>query len=155
MFGDADALLFGDADALLAMMLKEALRCLASPGCFSRKPNNLGLGVNPHQGGPRPRSRTPGPATMRHFLGGLGDVLRLGALLALTHLVGDLLSLLEVSEPAALYSGEVHQEVLAPLVGGYEAVALLLVEPLHRALGHFWDPPFSAGFSGRGEPSFD
>ena len=89
--------MLGDADALLAMTPKEALRCLASPGYFSRKLNNLGLGVNPHQGGPRPRSRTPGPATMRHFLGGLGDVLCLQqSLPALGSLVAHLIALFRV-----------------------------------------------------------
>ena len=41
----------------------------------------------------------------------------LRTLLALAHLVADLLSLLEGLEPAVLYSGEVHEEVLAPSSG--------------------------------------
>jgi hypothetical protein len=43
--------------------------------------------------------------------------LGLRTLLALAHLVGDLLALLEGFEPAAHYSGEVHEEVLAPSSG--------------------------------------
>jgi hypothetical protein len=37
----------------------------------------------------------------------------------------------------------VNEEILATLVGGDEAVALLVVEPLYRSLGHIWSPPFS------------
>src|SRR3712207_6438665 len=88
--------------------------------------------------------RDPGPigAYRALALSSLGDVLGLRSLLALAHLVGDLLSLLEVPEPAALYGGEVHEEVLAPVVGGYEPVALVLAEPLDRSLGHAFSPTF-------------
>src|SRR3712207_1979961 len=93
--------------------------------------------------------RDPGPigAYRALALSSLGDVLGLRSLLALAHLVGDLLSLLEVPEPAALYGGEVHEEVLAPVVGGYEPVALVLAEPLDRSLRHALPPSrcFPAG----------
>jgi hypothetical protein len=72
----------------------------------------------------------------------LGDVLGLRTLLALTHLVGDLLSLLEAPEPATLYGGEVHEEVLTPVIGSNEPVALVLVEPLNCSLGHKLAPTF-------------
>src|SRR3712207_434997 len=88
--------------------------------------------------------RDPGPigAYRALALSSLGDVLGLRTLLALAYLVGDLLSLLKVPEPAALYSGEVHEEVLAPVVGGYEPVALILAEPLNSSLGHAFAPTF-------------
>ncbi len=60
----------------------------------------------------------------------------LRTLLALAHLVADLLSLLEGLEPAALYSGEVHEYVLASIVWRDEAVAFVLRKPLYRSLGH-------------------
>jgi hypothetical protein len=71
-----------------------------------------------------------------------GDVLRLHALLALGSLVGDLLAFFEGPEPAACYPAEVHEEVFATLIGGDEAVALLVVEPLDRSLGHIPKPAF-------------
>ena len=46
-----------------------------------------------------------------------GDVLRLHALLALGRLVGDLLALFEGLEPAATYSGVVHEVDLTRLHG--------------------------------------
>jgi hypothetical protein len=64
---------------------------------------------------------------------GLGDVLRLQALPAFGYLVADLLALVEGLEPAALYAGVVDEEILAPLIRGDEAVALLLAEPLYRS----------------------
>src|SRR3712207_1339865 len=84
---------------------------------------------------------------MRLLVGSLagldpGDVLRLHALPALGRLVGDLLALLEGLEAGALYAVVVHEEVRASVVRGDKAVALLVAEPLHRSLGHFWDPPF-------------
>src|SRR5829696_2917200 len=70
------------------------------------------------------------------------DVLRLHPLLALRRLVGDLRALLQGPEPVAGYPGVVHEEVLATLVRGDKAVALLVVEPLHRSLGHILKPAF-------------
>src|SRR3712207_5774818 len=64
----------------------------------------------------------------------LGDVLRLGTLLTLANLVGHLLAFLEVPKPFARNGGEVYEYVLAPVVWGDEAVALILTEPLHRSL---------------------
>src|SRR5829696_5440503 len=72
-----------------------------------------------------------------------GDVLRLHTLPALGRLVAHLGALLEGLEPGALYTVVVHEEVLAPVVRGDKAVALLVAEPLHCSLGHFWDLPFS------------
>src|ERR671913_1808858 len=74
-----------------------------------------------------------------------GDVVRLHALLALGSLVGDLGTLIEALEAVADYTRMVHEEVLAALVGGDEAVAFIVVEPLYRSLGHIWSPPFSVG----------
>jgi hypothetical protein len=73
----------------------------------------------------------------------LGDVLRLGTLPALAHLVAHLLAFLQAPEPGALDAGVVDEEVLTPFVGDYETVALVLAEPLHRALlGHAPTTPF-------------
>lgn len=57
------------------------------------------------------------------------DLVRLHSLLALDGLKGDLLTLLQRSEAGALDGAEVDEEVGAVL-GGDEAVALLIVEPL-------------------------
>src|SRR5215207_10866979 len=74
-----------------------------------------------------------------------GDVIRLHALLALGSLVGDLGTLLKALEAVTRYARVVHEEVLATLIRGDEAVALLVTEPLYRSLGHIWSPPFSVG----------
>ncbi len=71
-----------------------------------------------------------------------GDVLGLHALSALGRLVGDLLAFFEGLEPAARYPAEVHEKVLASVVGHDEAVALVAVEPLDRSLGHVPEPAF-------------
>src|SRR5215207_10916267 len=71
-----------------------------------------------------------------------GDVIRLHALLALGSLIGDLGALIEALEAVAGYTRVVHEEIITALVGGDEAVALLVVEPLYRSLGHIWSPPF-------------
>jgi hypothetical protein len=36
----------------------------------------------------------------------------------------------------------VHEEVIASVVGGDKAVALLVAEPLDRSLGHVQEPAF-------------
>src|SRR5215211_5755065 len=74
-----------------------------------------------------------------------GDVIRLHALLALSSLVRDLGALIEALEAVTRYTAEVNEEVLATLIRGDEAVALIVVEPLYRSLGHGWSPPFSVG----------
>src|SRR5215211_1115618 len=74
-----------------------------------------------------------------------GDVIRLHALLALSSLVGDLGTLVEALVAVAGYTRMVHEEILATLVRSDEAVALLVIEPLYRSLGHFWNPPFFSG----------
>jgi hypothetical protein len=68
---------------------------------------------------------------------GLANVLRLHALLpALGRLVGDLLALVEGLVPLARYPTVVHEDVFTPVVRGDETVALLIVEPFDRSLGH-------------------
>src|SRR5215213_11499103 len=74
-----------------------------------------------------------------------GDVLRLHALTSLGRLVGDLGALLEALVAPTRYAVVVHEEVLATLLRGDEAVALLVGEPLYRSLGHVWSPPFCLG----------
>src|SRR5215210_4899133 len=51
-------------------------------------------------------------------------------------LVAHPLPLLEATKPHALYAGVVHEDLLAALVGLYEAVAFLFGKPLHRSPGH-------------------
>jgi hypothetical protein len=55
-----------------------------------------------------------------------GDVIRLHALLALGSLIRDLGALLKALEAVAGYTAVVHEEVLATLIRGDEAVALLV-----------------------------
>src|SRR5919199_2679990 len=70
------------------------------------------------------------------------DVLRLHALAPLGRLVRHLGALVEGLEALARYARVVHEEVLAPVVRGDEAVALLVTEPLYRSLGHIPEPAF-------------
>src|SRR5580704_17169684 len=63
------------------------------------------------------------------------DVLRLGPLLALDDVELDLLSLREAAAAVTGDRAEMHEHVRAALYGD-EAVALVVVEPLHRALRH-------------------
>src|SRR4028119_2333194 len=75
------------------------------------------------------------------MLGG-GDVRRLHPLTSLGRLVGDLGTLVEGLEALAGYAGVVHEEILAPIIRGDKAVALLVAEPLHCSLGHNQAPTF-------------
>jgi hypothetical protein len=59
------------------------------------------------------------------------DVFSLRALLALADVKLDLLTFLELPEPAALDRREVDEAILAAVVRRYETVTLLCVEPLH------------------------
>jgi len=74
-----------------------------------------------------------------------GDVISLHALLASGSLVRDLGVLIEVLEAVTCYTRMVNEEILTALVGGDEAVAFIVVEPLYRSLGHVWSPLFSVG----------
>src|SRR5215218_635129 len=71
-----------------------------------------------------------------------GDVVRLHTPTPLGCLVGDLGALVEALEAAAGYARMLHEDVLATLVRGDEAVAFMVIEPLYRSLGHVWSPPF-------------
>src|SRR5215203_4012100 len=70
------------------------------------------------------------------------NVLRLHSLTPLGRLVRHLGALVESLEALACYARVVHEEVLAPVVGGDEAVALLVAETLYRSLGHIPEPTF-------------
>src|SRR5262249_17470389 len=98
---------------------------------------------------PRTRAREPlneegrrafGPAASRRIrfdpLGDRADVGPLRALLALGHLVLDLLVLLEVPVAVTDDRAEVHENVVATVVLGDESEALLGVEPLHGSCAH-------------------
>src|SRR5215207_4312821 len=74
-----------------------------------------------------------------------GDVIRLQTFPALGSLVGDLGTLIEALEAVTHYTAVVDEDVLATLIGGDEAVAFIVVEPLDRSLGHTWSPPFFTG----------
>src|SRR4028119_493571 len=73
---------------------------------------------------------------------GRGDVVRLHALLTAGRLEGDLGPLVEGLEPLARYPAVMDEEVVATLVRGDKAVALIVVEPLNRSLGHMLEPAF-------------
>src|ERR671910_3254986 len=60
----------------------------------------------------------------------------LGALRAFAELVLDLRALRERTESVALDGGEVDERVLAAIIGGDEAEALLVAEPLHDSGWH-------------------
>jgi hypothetical protein len=74
-----------------------------------------------------------------------GDVVRLHTPTPLGRLVGDLGALVKALEAAAGYARMLHEDVLATLVGGDEAVAFIVIELLYCSLGHVWSPPFSLG----------
>src|SRR5215207_8383190 len=69
------------------------------------------------------------------------DVRRVRALGALLGVVGDLGALGERLEAAALDGGVVDEQVLALVVRGDEAEALLVAEPLHGSGCHLLAPP--------------
>src|ERR671921_731488 len=52
------------------------------------------------------------------------------------HLIGDLLTLREAAQAGALNRADVDEHVLAARVRLNEAIALLVVEPLHRSRCH-------------------
>src|ERR671917_1467032 len=70
-------------------------------------------------------------------------VLCLQAFPALGHLVGHLVAFLEGLEPVPGYARVVHEDVLAPIIRAYKAVALLVAEPLDRS---FWGHAFAPAF---------
>src|ERR671912_121062 len=57
----------------------------------------------------------------------------------------DVVPLVEAFEAVTCYTAVVNEEITTALVGGDEAVAFIVVEPLYRSLGHVWSPPFSVG----------
>src|SRR5688500_3275868 len=81
------------------------------------------------------------PAERRVGLDGL-DVRRVRALGAVLGVVGDLRALGQRLEAAALDGGVVDEEVLALVVRGDEAEALLVAEPLHGSGCHCDAPPW-------------
>jgi hypothetical protein len=66
----------------------------------------------------------------------LDDVGGLGTFLALGHIEGDALILLEGAEPSILDGGVVNEEIGTAFVGCNEAETLFRVEPLYGALSH-------------------
>ncbi|MBP1771648.1 MAG: hypothetical protein H6P99_811 [Holophagaceae bacterium] len=66
----------------------------------------------------------------------LGDVGRLRALLALTHLETDALILVQGAETRGLDRGVMHEQVRTSIIGGDESETLFGVEPLDGALSH-------------------
>src|SRR5918999_2254418 len=85
----------------------------------------------------------PGRRVRLLLFSGGRDVDRLHTLPTLGLLEGYAGTLIEGLEPAALYAGEVDEEILAPIIRRDEAVALLVAEPLDRSfLGHALAPTF-------------
>src|SRR2546421_5881504 len=76
------------------------------------------------------------PGAVRRVASDLRDVYRLRALVARLLVVGDLRVLLERLEAAPVDACVMDEEVSVALVGGDEAVALLVVEPLHGSGRH-------------------
>ena len=72
-----------------------------------------------------PTATTASAAIERH------DILSLGSLLALSDFEFHFLAFFQFAEPASLNSGEVHETILAPVIGCDESVPLFCVEPLH------------------------
>src|SRR5918997_5160982 len=72
---------------------------------------------------------------MPGFSGGR-NIYRLRSLLSLGCLEGHEGAFFKSLEPATLYPRVVDEKVLATVVWGDKAVALLVVEPLYRSLGH-------------------
>src|SRR3954453_12671773 len=68
----------------------------------------------------------------------LRDVDRVGALGPALGLVAHLRALRQRTEAVAVDGGVMDEEVLAPVVGGDEAEALLVAEPLDGSGGHCW-----------------
>src|SRR5919112_2654162 len=105
-----------------------------------RQPN--GISLAPLTRRPRHPEGYPGPlptyAAIDRQSGWLDprDVIRLHALLTLGRLVGYLGALVEGLVAVTRYTAVVHEEVLATLVRSDKAVALIIVEPLYRSLGH-------------------
>src|SRR5439155_11720958 len=81
------------------------------------------------------RARGVGRSSCRSWLDELdvGGVRALGALLGL---VGHLRTLGEGAEAVGLDRAEVHEQILAAVIGRDEAVALVVVEPLDGSVGH-------------------
>src|SRR5215213_7147411 len=75
-------------------------------------------------------------STLPTPLSGRRYVYRLQSLLPLGRLEGHAGAFFEGLEPATLYPRVVDEKVLATIVGGDEAVALLVGKPLYRSLGH-------------------
>src|SRR5215216_4566762 len=85
----------------------------------------------------------------------VSDVLCLHPLPALGRLVGHLGALFERLEPFARYACVVNEEILAPIIRGDKAVALLVAEPLNRSLGHIPEPTFHVpGLPANKKPPF-
>src|SRR5438046_818251 len=92
-------------------------------------------------GAPNPRcmagSREPAPSEE-------GDVFGLKSFLAVDHLDPDPLARIEGVDAAAAQRGDVNEHVLAAAVGRNEAVALIGLEPLHRAFHGLGGPGATA-----------
>src|SRR5829696_9589006 len=88
--------------------------------------------------------------------GALRDICRLQTFPALGHLVGHLLALFEGLKSTACYPRVVHEYIFATVFWRDEAIALLVVEPLDRSLGHVLKNPafLFLGFSARDKDRF-
>src|SRR5258708_14582976 len=60
-------------------------------------------------------------------------------------LIAHLCTLIECAEPSFLDRGDVHEHILAAVIGLNESIALCRVEPLHRSGSHLGRSPFPLG----------
>ncbi len=112
-------------------------RCLRPTVRRSPRATRSPPGTGPE---PIPRARTgnraaPGKVTRTDASADDPDVLRLGSLLALPDVELDLLPFLKTPVAATGDRAEMYENIRTALDGN-EAVALVAVEPLHRALRH-------------------
>src|SRR5713226_6950883 len=77
---------------------------------------------------------SPDPQILRRSLPLVGHFL-------ITHLC----TLIECAEPSFFDRGDVHEHILAAVIGLNESLALCCVEPLHRASRHLGRLPYPIG----------
>src|ERR1700716_1434200 len=102
----------------------------------------LGLQIPGAASRARPPSARAGG--LRHALPKLPDpqILRRSLPLVGHFLIAHLCTLIECAEPSFLDRGDVHEHILAAVIGLNESIALCRVEPLHRSGCHLGRLPY-------------
>src|SRR5206468_76128 len=87
------------------------------------------------------------PAGLRHALPKSPDpqILRRSLPLVGHFLIAHLCTLIECAEPSFLDRGDVHEHILAAVIGLNESIALCRVKPLHRSSCHLDRLPYPIG----------